>query len=226
MVIPVARATRTVATLLTNFGLNAENIFAKAPRITEVENLVTHVQFWTANLRLSAIEIFPEVLYLRPEVHSEFYNNYVKVFARADIQHTLGTCPQLLLYEWSDLQEKIEYAVNVIGAPHKQIVHSRYLLYPFLHIKTRFELVLRTGVYVKPNRRDKKRTYVMPLEKIVESSPNYILKRTRLTQMEYETFKRMMQQQDDDEQKEKKRIAKYRKQGFNEFNEYKDDNLD
>lgn len=47
------------------------------------------------------------------------------------------------------------------------------------HIRFRFELVCRTGVYVKPNPKDRVKKYVMPLVKIIESSPMYILKRTR-----------------------------------------------
>ncbi|XP_022669394.1 uncharacterized protein LOC111260534 [Varroa jacobsoni] len=199
---PATQATRTAAFLLTQFGLNAERVFVKAPRIAEVPNLAGQLQFWTLNVRLTAIENFPELLYLRPDVYTEFYNSFVKAFGVKDLPHLLGNCPQVLLHEWPDLQKKIEYAVNTIQTSHKQIVHSKYLLYPFVHIKTRFELVLRTGVYVKPNRKDRKKAYVMPLHKIVESPLAYILKRTRLSQREYETFKKIIREELEQEEDE------------------------
>ena len=56
--------------------------------------------------------------------------------------------------------------------------YCSYLIYSMEHIRTRYNFLFRCGMYVKPHKKDLKRTYVIPLKTMIETPHSEILKMT------------------------------------------------
>jgi len=184
-------AQHRVLKLLEYYGFDAQRMLKLAPRISEIPDLNAALQFWTTTLKPETIDAHPDILVIRPSVYKETFNNLTKVFGNNDIPTLLNRSPQIMLEDWEDMEEKIDFAVMTIEARHKEIVHSSYLKYSIEHIKTRYNFLWRCGMYVKPNKKDRKRQYVIPLQVMIESPHSEILKMTGLLAEEYSTMQKL-----------------------------------
>jgi len=196
-------AQRRVIQLLELHGLMGTRILQIAPRVVEIPDLDAALRFWSTTLKLETIDKHPEILFIKPSVHTETFNRLTKVFSNKDIPILLNNMPRLLLEDWSEVEEKIDFAITEIQAKHKEIVYSYYLTYSMEHIRTRFNFLWRSGVYLKPHKRDRKRGYVLPLKVMVESDHSEILKMTGLLAEEYSAMQKITAQEIMEEKKQR-----------------------
>jgi len=191
----MSNVSRRALETLTFFGLDGARMLEKAPRIAEVKHLSDNLEFWLGKMPAETLHRHPDIAYWKPDVYHEFYNNMVKIFSIKDVGRIAYRIPDVMARDWSELEEKIHFALFTILAEHPAIIRTEYLRYPIEHIHTRFELVRRTGLYVKPNRKDKLKRYVLPLRMIVEENLELLLPKCNVNEDEYFTLQAIVREE-------------------------------
>ncbi|XP_003745667.1 transcription termination factor 4, mitochondrial [Galendromus occidentalis] len=195
-------ARQRILQLLECYGFEGNRMLKLEPRIAEIQDLNKALQFWTTTLQPETIDAHPGILFWRPSVHTEAFNNLTKIFANTDISRMLNKSPHIMMDDWEEVEEKIDFALYTIGARHKDIVYSSYLSYKIEHIRTRYNFLFRSGLYIRPHKKDRKRHYSIPLTVMIESPHAEILKMTGLLAEEYATMAELTKKEMEKEERD------------------------
>ena len=199
---------RSIIQELQYYGGTTDEIatFFEGTRSTFITNnheaIVNNIYPWVAFSKLHKVK-WMEVLCSAPYVilvHPEIWNERV-----AQLQPTFHACmgtlltesPNVLLETPENLQQKINLFQKEMNVSAKSMAVTGALNYDYDHIRTRYMLLNRAGLYKHPSARTVGMTArAQPLiDKILEGSDEKFLRRTTssvITEQDYKTFKEVL----------------------------------
>lgn len=99
----------------------------------------------------------PELVTARPQTFAAQFTRLLKLFPRPQLVKLLMRCPSLLLEQWSEVSDKVDYAANEMGVNELScLLDCDLLSHPLIHVQTRHVFLVRSGFY--PQAADVRRT--------------------------------------------------------------------
>ena len=140
-----------------------------------------------------AVAECPQILYQKPDVICARLSNLSTIFVKADVQKMLKGGLSLLLEPAESLAEKMEYIYYDMGLREDAMVEANAPQYSLSHIRLRHQILLRAGLYDKPNNRGISRRINPSLSDILgRTDTQFVKKVAGVTLEEYKVFESIL----------------------------------
>lgn len=137
----------------------------------------------------SMIAVCPALLHADLEVVQKRYDQLLRIFTREDLNAIWRQTPALLLEEVDDVLLKVKYFYDVMGVKTRDLLKGPSLSYSVEHVATRHELLVRAGLYEKPNKHGVSTVQNPPLQLILDSSKGRFCRKIgAISEVEFDAF--------------------------------------
>ena len=139
---------------------------------SQISDSVTHLRkmFSSGSTMLRLCSDLPVLLTTPSQEIEEKLNKLSNLFIKRDFEVILNSTPSILLTPIDETNEKLDYVLDVLNIPERSIAKSNLFRQSLERVIVRCEMLLKSGLYVRPDKYGQSPVLNPSLRDIVSSS--------------------------------------------------------
>ena len=158
-------------------------------------NLYGLRQVFSSDRRLRMLCTHLPILINMPIEHIEDqFAGLKELFTAKDLYNLLDRTPAMFLDDINETKQKLNYVLTTLNVPEKHVAKTYIFKHSLQHIMVRSEFLLKSGIYIRPNKHGHSPIENASLREILDTTDDVFCTHiARCSQLEYQAYCDMFQ---------------------------------